>query len=50
MFRNVYDLNLDWNKLVPLPSRFAELNDDFQEALGGFIGFVKALAEETLAP
>ncbi|MDI7247218.1 MAG: hypothetical protein QME92_07075 [Bacillota bacterium] len=50
MFRNVYELNLDWNKLVPFLSRLAEVNDDFQEALSRFIGFVKALAEETLAP
>ncbi len=35
--------------LVPLLSRLAEVNDDFQEALSRFMGFVKALAEETLA-
>lgn len=50
MFRNVYELNLDWNKLVPLLSRLAEVNDDLQQALSRFIDFVKALSEGTLAP
>lgn len=46
LFRNVYELNLDWDKLIPLLSRLPAVNGNLQEELGAFIGFLRTLASE----
>lgn len=44
LFRNVYEFNLDWDKLVPLLSRLPAVNNNLQEELKAFIGFLRTLA------
>jgi len=46
LFRNVYELNLDWDKLIPLLSRLPAVNGNLQEELGGFTEFLRTLAAE----
>ncbi|MEW6229453.1 MAG: hypothetical protein AB1700_15410 [Bacillota bacterium] len=47
LFRNVYELNLDWDKLIPLLSRLPAVNGNLQEEFGGFTEFLRTLAAET---